>query len=52
MTALVYFVGGTILIALFINLFKNDDELNFKTLKYLFPASLISVLLLIIFLVY
>jgi|TARA_X000000950_G_scaffold187505_1_gene226826 amino acid transporter len=52
MTALVYFVGGTILIALFINLFKNDDELNFKTLKYLLPASLISALLLIIFLVY
>ena len=49
---LVYFVGGTILIALFINLFKNDDELNFKTLKYLFPASLISALLLVIFLVY
>ena len=52
MAILVYFVGGTIIIALFINLFKNDDELNFKTLKYLFPASLISALLLVIFLVY
>lgn len=48
MTALIYFLGGTILIALFINLFKNDDELNFKTLKYLFPASLISALFLIV----
>ena len=50
MTPLVYFVVGTILVALFINLFKNDDELNFRTLKYLLPASLISALFLIIIL--
>ena len=48
MTELVFFAVATILVALFINLFKNDDELNFRTLKYLFPASLISALFLII----
>tara|TARA_B100001093_G_scaffold421600_1_gene413941 strand:+ start:3331 stop:3489 length:159 start_codon:yes stop_codon:yes gene_type:complete len=52
MTALIYFVSGTILIALFINLIKNDDELNFKTLKYLFLGSLISALFLIVILIY
>jgi hypothetical protein len=24
-----------------INLFKNDDELNIRTLKYLFPAFMV-----------
>jgi len=48
MTPLIYFVVGTILAALLINLFKNDDELNFKTLKYLLPASLISAIFLIV----
>tara|TARA_B100000035_G_scaffold37815_1_gene28536 strand:- start:1215 stop:1376 length:162 start_codon:yes stop_codon:yes gene_type:complete len=38
---LIYFVGAVLVVALLINLFKNDDELNIRTLKYLLPAFMV-----------
>jgi len=42
---LLYFVLAIIVVALMINLFKNDDELNLRTLKYFLPAFLIVAIL-------
>jgi len=42
---LLYFVLAIIVVALMINLFKNDDELNLRTLKYFSPAFLIVAIL-------
>tara|TARA_B100000212_G_scaffold148021_1_gene111184 strand:+ start:132 stop:287 length:156 start_codon:yes stop_codon:yes gene_type:complete len=42
---LLYFVLAIIVVALLINLFKNDDELNLRTLKYFSPAFLIVAIL-------
>tara|TARA_B100001115_G_C15709871_1_gene344714 strand:- start:272 stop:433 length:162 start_codon:yes stop_codon:yes gene_type:complete len=38
---LIYFVGAILVVALMINLFKNDDELNIRSLKYFLPAFVI-----------
>jgi|TARA_B100002019_G_scaffold126643_1_gene109074 flagellar biosynthesis protein FliQ len=38
---LIYFVGAVLVVALLINLFKNDDEINKRTLKYFLPAFLV-----------
>ena len=42
---LIYFVGAVLVVALIINLFKNDDEINKRTLKYLFPAFIVVSIL-------
>jgi len=47
---LIYFAGAVLVVALLINLFKNDDELNKRTLKYLLPAFIVvSVLFFALF---
>jgi hypothetical protein len=42
---LIYLTGAVLVVALLINLFKNDDELNLRTLKYFSPAFLIVAIL-------
>ena len=49
MNLLIYLLLVTVVLSLLINLFFNNDELNFKTLKYFIPGGMISLGILLVF---